>query len=489
MENKKYSLIKGTNVEVNSSNVTGKLIKVIGKLTQENEPSPDNPSPIEVVNGEIVYNVSNKDNSISETTTIGLPNDEFMAKIGDYEDYIDNQGVLHKYIGKIVLDGSENWNLTDSDNENRRFDYQHKLSNIDSNVSHRMNTHFINDGYATNTNIWGKYYMSENWLVINDNDSKMADLKTFKTWLSQNKPVIYYVLATPYTVDLSDEDYNKMQSVPMFIDYNNISLEPQNNEFILVYEGYKVEQSYDITITNSGKLLPFGLTIDYNKTNLSLIAEATEASQIITGTDGDVVLNTTYGPRMFEITAVTDDFLTPEKKEAKREEIRQYLNSIKNKTAKLIIEPLNRTFEVKYSGVAEDNNLPKCVEFVIPLKSSNAYAISNETYSHTGSGEFDSKTVEPAGCKITITGPVNIPNININGYDVIWNNILTEGQKLIIDSKKSTVTKVNNLGVKTNAMAYYSHQFPKIQNGINFVEIISGIENSQLKIEWNDLLL
>lgn len=477
MENKKYSLIKGTNVEVNSSNVTGKLIKVIGKLTQENEPSPDNPSPIEVVNGEIVYNVSNKDNSISETTTIGLPNDEFMAKIGDYEDYIDNQGVLHKYIGKILLNGSENWNK----NSTLGFFMELPLAKPNTKV---FATHYKHSFTTWTENGIGVSNTGNLWVGMTN-----YTLSDFKTWLSNNQVTVYYILSTPYTVDLSDEDYNKMQSVPMFIDYNNISLEPKNNEFILVYEGYKVEQSYDITITNSGKLLPFGLTIDYNKTNLSLIAEATEASQIITGTDGDVVLNTTYGPRMFEITAVTDDFLTPEKKEAKREEIRQYLNSIKNKTAKLIIEPLNRTFEVKYSGVAEDNNLPKCVEFVIPLKSSNAYAISNETYSHTGSGEFDSKTVEPAGCKITITGPVNIPNININGYDVIWNNILTEGQKLIIDSKKSTVTKVNNLGVKTNAMAYYSHQFPKIQNGINFVEIISGIENSQLKIEWNDLLL
>lgn len=426
----------------------------------------------------------------SQFTTIELPNGEFMAKIGDIHDYIDNTGVLHKYIKKIILTGTETFYY----NSNYNY-FIYGLSDIKNDNSNVLikSTHFIGCKKSETTDSEAKIYTDNgsNLYFIN---TGYTTVDAFKSYLveqyANGTPVeIYYVLATPYTMDLSDENYAKIQSVPMLIDYNNISLEPENNEFVLVYEGDEIEKSYDVTITDSGKLQPFGLTIDYNKTNLPLIAEADEASQIITGADGDVVLNTTYGPRMFEITAVTDDYLTAEEKEAKREEIREFLNAIKNKTAKLIIKPLNRTFEVKYSGVAEDNNLPKCVEFVIPLKSSSAYAISNETYSHIGSGDFDSNTVEPAGCKITITGPANVPNININGYDVIWNHILAEGQKLIIDSKKSTVTRVSSLGVKTNVMAYYSHQFPKIQKGVNFVEIISGIEDSQLKIEWNDLLL
>ena len=438
-----------------------------------------------------------------QISTIELPNGEFMAKIGDVQDYIDNTGVLHKYIKKVVYDGTEIWsaNMNSGWSQNKHVfglnnkEVETKYGNATNAGNVLMSTHYITTNTSSlvfsETNCIA-YYPANGKIVINHRN--INNVTDFKAWLAEQyaagTPVeVYYITNEPYTVDLSDEDYAKIQSVPMLIDYNNISLEPENNEFVLVYEGDEIEKSYDVTITDSGKLQPFGLTIDYNKTNLPLIAEADEASQIITGADGDVVLNTTYGPRMFEITAVTDDYLTAEEKEAKREEIREFLNAIKNKTAKLIIEPLNRTFEVKYSGVAEDNNLPKCVEFVIPLKSSNSYAISNETYSHIGSGDFDSNTVEPAGCKITITGPANVPNININGYDVIWNHILAEGQKLIIDSKKSTVTRVSSLGVKTNVMAYYSHQFPKIQKGVNFVEIISGIEDSQLKIEWNDLLL
>ena len=438
-----------------------------------------------------------------QISTIELPNGEFMAKIGDVQDYIDSTGVLHKYIKKVVYDGTEIWsaNMNSSWSQNKHVfglnnkEVETKYGDATNAGNVLMSTHYITTNTSSlvfsETNCIA-YYPANGKIMINHRN--INNVTDFKAWLAEQyaagTPVeVYYITNEPYTVDLSDEDYAKIQSVPMLIDYNNISLEPENNEFVLVYEGDEIEKSYDVTITNSGKLQPFGLTIDYNKTNLPLIAEADEASQIITGADGDVVLNTTYGPRMFEITAVTDDYLTAEEKEAKREEIREFLNAIKNKTAKLIIEPLNRTFEVKYSGVAEDNNLPKCVEFVIPLKSSNSYAISNETYSHIGSGDFDSDTVEPAGCKITITGPANVPNININGYDVIWNHILAEGQKLIIDSKKSTVTRVSSLGVKTNVMAYYSHQFPKIQKGVNFVEIISGIENSQLKIEWNDLLL
>ena len=198
-----------------------------------------------------------------------------------------------------------------------------------------------------------------------------------------------------------------------------------------------------------------------------------------------MVLDTTYGSRLFEIDAVTDDFLTPEQKEAKRE----FLNSIKKVNTKLIIEPQNRTYEVKYAGLAEDTNLPKCVEFLIPLKSASAYAISNTTYTLEGEGEIESETKAPAGFVCTISGPSNYPELALNGYLMAYENVILEGEKLIIDTKKSTVTKVNIRGVKTNAMAYYNHQFPRIQEGLNLFTIISGIDEDKLKIEWNDLLL
>lgn len=245
----------------------------------------------------------------------------------------------------------------------------------------------------------------------------------------------------------------------------------------------------NLVITNNGKLLPFGFTIDYNKTNLPLMAEAIEASQTITGADGELILDTTYGSRLFEIDAYTDDFLSPTEKEQKREEVREFLNSIKKNTTKLVIQPLNRTFEVKYAGLAEDTNLPKSIEFFIPLKSASSYAISNTTYVQNGAGQINSSTKEPVGFICTISGEATYPELTVNGVTMKYDNVILEGEKLILDSKKCTATKISTTGTKTNAMAYYNHEFPKIQSGNNTVSIVSGITNENLKIEWNDLLL
>lgn len=247
--------------------------------------------------------------------------------------------------------------------------------------------------------------------------------------------------------------------------------------------------SVEIRITNNGKLEPLGLTIDYNKTNLPLMAEAIEASQTIPGADGDIVFDTTYGSRIFEITAVTDDFLSPTEKEIARENVRNLLHQIRKENGKLIIEPFNRTFEVKYAGLAEDNNLPKCVEFVIPLKSSKAFAMSNDTYEFTGGGTINSNTVEPVGFIMTITGEASYPDITVNGVQMRYENVLTAGQKLVINTKSYTATHIANSGTETNAMMYYNHNFPRLKNGANTVVINSGLSANQLKIEWNDLLL
>ena len=67
---------------------------------------------------------------------------------------------------------------------------------------------------------------------------------------------------------------------------------------------------------------------------------------------------------------------------------------------------------------------------------------------------------------------------------------VANGNQLVIDSLKSTVTLIDNSNSKTNQMAYYNHQFPKIQNGTNTLLILSGINNeSQVTVEWNDLVL
>lgn len=245
----------------------------------------------------------------------------------------------------------------------------------------------------------------------------------------------------------------------------------------------------ELTITRNGKLLPFGYTVNFEKTQLPLMPEAIEVSETIAGSDGDVVFDTTYGARVFEIVSVTDDGLSPTEKENEKEKIRNFLHSIKKDTIKLKIEQSKRTYYVKYSGLGESNDLPMCVEFILPLKSSMAYAVSNDTYIHIGDGSFESNTIEPVGYKMTITGPASLPTIILNGETMSYNNTVVSGHKLVIDTNNNTVTDYNASNVGTNVMAYFNHNFPKIEQGTNNLSINSGITADNLKIEWNDLLL
>lgn len=245
----------------------------------------------------------------------------------------------------------------------------------------------------------------------------------------------------------------------------------------------------EITITTNGKLLPFNYTIDFSKTQIPLMPEAIEASETIAGADGEVVFDTTYGSRTFEIVAVTDDGLSPAEKETEKDKVKAFLHSIKNRNINLKFEQSNRIYEVKYSGLSEANNMPMCVEFVLPLKSSKSYAKSITTYEHSGDGEFESNTLVPAGCKITIIGPASLPIFVLNGQTLNYNNTIATGHKLVIDTSNSTVTDYNSSNVGTNVMAYFNHIFPKVQKGTNTVVLNSGIEAENFKIEWNDLLL
>ena len=145
---------------------------------------------------------------------------------------------------------------------------------------------------------------------------------------------------------------------------------------------------------------------------------------------------------------------------------------------------------MKYSGALSRINYPKILQFSIPLKSSDSYAKDIETKSIIGNGTENSKTIENVGAIFIIKGPAQNPIISLNDYSMEYNMSILEGARVEIDSSKSTITNINSDGIKTNVMKYYNHQFPKIENGINELKILSGIDNAEnVSVRWNDLKL
>lgn len=230
--------------------------------------------------------------------------------------------------------------------------------------------------------------------------------------------------------------------------------------------------------------------IDPSESDLSTMPTASESSVKIAGRDGDVVLSTTYDPILFNIVCFTEDNLTVEEKILEENKIKTFLNNIKNHTIKLGIENRNTYYDVKYSGSLTVVRYPKALRFSIPLKSQSSYGRDIETKQITGDGTETSNTIKEVGAKFTILGPASLPKISFNDYLMEFDADIMSNTKLIIDSSKSTITHIDALDRKSNQMAHYNHQFPKVKYGTNTLQIISGIsDEEQVTVEWNDLTL
>lgn len=228
--------------------------------------------------------------------------------------------------------------------------------------------------------------------------------------------------------------------------------------------------------------------IDPVESNLPIMPEASESAVRIAGRDGDLVLNTSYEPIPFEIVCYTEENLTPQEKIEEEEEINALLNKAKNEFISLAFEERESFYNVKYNGALTTTRYPKHLKFSIPLKSSSPYGKYFIQREERGNSTFESDTIKDCGNVITIYGPATNPKISLNDYEIYYDYSLLDGDKLEIDSSKSTITHINSLGVKTNAMRYYNHQFPKIKNGTNQLTIIDGIEDeNQVSISWYDL--
>lgn len=166
----------------------------------------------------------------STTATLDLQ-DNFIAKIGDVKDEIDVvSGKLTKRIGKVVLDGSENWffqGVPSSNPDGYQFRTSKPISNLKETSSQTEN-HLVCDYFKSS--IWYEYWLKDNIItqimnIDSTNKNKFVivtnvatTVEEFKNWLSQNNVTVYYVLAEPYEVQLDQTQITLFESI------NNISV-------------------------------------------------------------------------------------------------------------------------------------------------------------------------------------------------------------------------------------------------------------------------
>lgn len=214
-----------------------------------------NNSSVEVSNVQLEQNSSSTEYEPYKETkvNINVPENEFVGKIDDtYKDqfklgYNETDGKYHLYldkrVGKIILNGSENWGKT---SETINVFY---VGNIISSIGEYPN------GLCDYFQFVNHYPNKVGEISIRQSGKSVFlsavqnSVEEFKSWLAENNVTVYYVLAEPYSLDLGVVNmplsYHPITNVyttcslqptievEYYRDFKNTIAELQNNQTVM----------------------------------------------------------------------------------------------------------------------------------------------------------------------------------------------------------------------------------------------------------------
>lgn len=225
-------------------------IDLKGNTSQDGTPTPDYPQEIQVVTGDNTIIVSNSDNTQSQSYPVSLGNIE-LCKIGNYKDRIyplNGKWYLEKNIGKVVLDGSEVWIVHGGIASWFYYDGiidGYVLDNTQVLIKTNYYTPKAYQGVPNLVNGECSYGSSDGGIthrfVIKNTD--YTQVQDFKNWLSTHNTIVYYVLATPTTEEITDStlisQLEEIKEAESYSGQTNISQTNDDKPFILTATALK----------------------------------------------------------------------------------------------------------------------------------------------------------------------------------------------------------------------------------------------------------
>ena len=183
----------------------------------------------------------------SQTYHITLPTGMELCKIGDYQDYIykntsNNKWYKYSAIGKVVLDGSEDNYGIYVENENKTVFYNGNFDKIEAYNSNQAIPRIISNYFypISQADTWPIGSLSrrtqrqaEIYFTMEPNTT----LNDFKEWLSTHNAILYYILATPTNIEITDTTLiSQLEAIKNAMSYDeqtNISQIPHDKPFII----------------------------------------------------------------------------------------------------------------------------------------------------------------------------------------------------------------------------------------------------------------
>ena len=160
-----------------------------------------------------------------------------LCKIGNYQDYFYKSGskwYLHKEIGKVILDGSESWSVANTGTSN--FYYQVAgLTTPKSQDIMPISDYFIGVAITNSNTDVGAWIISSGTIRLRTITEDT--LANFKTWLSTNTPLLYYVLATSTDTEITDTTLiSQLEAIYNAPLYEETNITQTNNDLPMILD-------------------------------------------------------------------------------------------------------------------------------------------------------------------------------------------------------------------------------------------------------------
>lgn len=222
--------------------------------------------------------------------------DTYLAKIGDYADEpvkVDGTWYIRRAIGKVVLDGTEAWGYNSSNNVF-----------VASDLVDYMRTGFVPmSDYYTGQEITGYSQLQDMHIAFLTNANSRTVVKNtnyttandFKAWLAAHNTTVYYQLATPTDVEITDQDlidalddfYNQAHA---YKGHTHITAIPEGENAPAVL-AVDVNEDNESTVTNAGNTTSRPIITIYGQGDIGVYINDVEVLDVALGDEGYITLD------------------------------------------------------------------------------------------------------------------------------------------------------------------------------------------------------
>ncbi len=240
-------------------------------------------------------------------------------------------------VGRVVLDGDENWTKFSSGSNNKSVFNSINISNnigtvladTDTAISNYFKQSYVDNTYGDvgNFMLWSATNGSIR-IAFNDDDTTTLD--DFKTWLSTHNTEVLYELAEPIITEITDEETIKaLESIKTYKGITNITSDA--NSILTYYRDVPMVEEYE-TIANANK--KYKITTEkfaeQEITNTSIKSSVTEVNTKISN---DLATKNELSTEIAQVNNAVD--IKIEEKEARIQEVDGKINTLSEKVTNM----------------------------------------------------------------------------------------------------------------------------------------------------------